>query len=299
MKMGAIGYLRKPIASDELDHAFKKIEKSLTKTLRELLIVQGDESIKHYMDKLFGGKDVSIATAATWHEAYHRIKSSEFDCVVLVLKTTDLLEDDLLESIENDTKNVYLPIIVYSGKPFTQEEMTRLMNYEERLVLKRVTTREQLIDEVTLFLHRVETAFSEAGQKMLRMIHNKKVGFDDKNILVVDADMRNVFALSNILEQQRMNVLIGENGKEALKLLASHPEVNLILLDMMLPDMDGYEAMKRIRSQDAFRNLPIIALSAKAVRGERQKCIKVGANEYLSKPIDANKLLSVLRVWLY
>jgi len=299
LKMGAIGYLKKPITNDSLESTFNTIEKILAKALRKLLVVQDDETMRRNMLELLRGDDISIATAATVPEAYNRLNSDEFDCMVLDLRTTDILLSEFLETLEQEKKHSCLPVIVYCEREFTQEEELGLKKYEEGLVLKRVTAQEQLLDEVTLFLHRAEADLPEAHQKKLRMIHDKEAVLSGKTVLMADADMRNVFALSSILEEKGMNVLIGENAKEAFKLLDNNPGIDLILLDTMLPGMDGYEVMKQIRNRRAFRKYPIIALSAKAKRGDRQKCMKAGASDYLSKPIDTDKLLSLLRIWLY
>jgi tubulin-specific chaperone A len=192
-----------------------------------------------------------------------------------------------------------LPIIVYTGKVLTKEDEMQLKQYAESIIIKGVRSEERLLDEVTLFLHRIESDLPEVQQQKLRMLHDKEMVLFDKTILMVDDDIRNVFALSSVLEEKGMTTIIAENGKDALELLQDHPDIDLVLMDIMMPEMDGYEAMKEIRKQPQFSKLPIIALTAKAMKGDRQNCIDAGANDYLSKPVDIDKLISLLRVWLY
>lgn len=299
LKMGAIGYQSKPITNDNLDDIFKIIEKSLTKTLRKLLVVQDEKMRRDRISGLLCGKKVYITTVTTLHEAYQHLNSDKFDCIVLDVGTMEMEVNKFLESLRQDTRYTYFPVIVYTDKKLLQNTALKLKAYETRLVLKWVTTQEQLLDEVTLFLHCAEADLPETQQNTLRMLHDKEAVLRGKTILMVDADMRDVFALSNILEEYEINVCIAESGKEAFGSLGNNPDIDLVLLDTVLPDMEGYEVMQQIRKNQNFRELPIIALSAKAKRGERQQCIKAGASEYLSKPVNTDKLLSLLRVWLY
>jgi tubulin-specific chaperone A len=219
--------------------------------------------------------------------------------MVLDLGLADISGFELLETIKTDVIASHLPIIVYTARELTKDEELRLKKHAESIVIKGARSQERLVDEVTLFLHRIEANLPEAQQKKLRMIHDKEEVLNGKTILMVDDDIRNVFALSSILEGQGMSVLVGENGKEALELLEQNPEIDLVLMDIMMPEMDGYETMERIKNQPRFSKIPIIALTAKAMKGDRQKCIDAGANDYLAKPVDTGKLLSLLRVWLY
>nr|ABD75785.1 putative signal transduction histidine kinase [uncultured bacterium] len=299
MKMGAVGYLTKPVTLETLDEAFTTIEHAISKTIKKLLIVENDETTSQGMLELLSGADVDILTTQTGEDAYTLLKSDEFDGMVLDLGLADISGFELLERIRDDTTMSSLPVIVYTAKDLTKDEEMKLTKHAESIIIKGVKSQDRLLDEVTLFLHRVEADLPEAQQQKLRMLHDKEGVLREKTILMVDDDMRNVFALSSILEEKGMQVLIGEHGQDAMELLDQNPDIDLVLMDIMMPEMDGYEAMRQIRQQPKFKTLPIIALTAKAMKGDRQKCIDAGANDYLSKPVDTDKLLSLLRVWLY
>jgi CheY-like chemotaxis protein len=271
----------------------------IAKTIKKLLIVEDNEATRLSMFELLQGDDVDITTAQTGEEAYRLLHAEKFDCVVLDLGLEDISGMELLEKVREDDIISYIPIVVYTGKELTKEENVQLEQYAESIIIKGVKSPERLLDEVTLFLHRVEVDLPKAQQKKLRMLHDKEAVLSGKTVLMVDDDMRNVFALTSVFEEKGMQVLASENGKEALELLDQHPEIDIVLMDIMMPEMDGYEAMGRIRKQPIFKNLPMIALTAKAMKGDRQRCIEAGANDYLSKPVDTDKLLSLLRVWLY
>jgi len=190
-------------------------------------------------------------------------------------------------------------VIVYTERDLTSAEETLLLQCADYLTVKTARSPERLLDEATLFLHQIEAHLPAAQQQMLRMVHDKEAILTGKKVLIVDDDIRNTFALTTFLEDKNLEVIVGNNGKEALTLLEKHPEIAIILMDIMMPEMDGYEAMREIRSQRPFRKLPIIALTAKAMKGDKSKCIEAGANDYLSKPVDTDKLISLMRVWLY
>jgi CheY-like chemotaxis protein len=251
------------------------------------------------MLELLSGNEVEILTVQTGEDAYTLLQSEVFDCIVLDLGLKDISGMELLEKIRADAALSYIPIIVYTGKELSKEEDEQLQHYAESIIIKGVKSPERLLDEVTLFLHRVEADLPEAQRQKLRVLHDKKMVLRGKTILIVDDDIRNVFALASVFEERDMQVLVAENGKEALEQLAQHPEIDVVVMDIMMPQMDGYEALRRIRTQPQFKTLPMIALTAKAMKGDRQRCIEAGANDYLSKPVDTNKLLSLLRVWLY
>ncbi|MDY0091291.1 MAG: response regulator [Candidatus Vecturithrix sp.] len=299
MKMGAIGYLTKPVSLEQLREAFEKIEDYLAQAIKELLIVEDDEVMRNTMVELLHGRDLIITAAATGQEAYKLLTEQYFDCVVLDLGLTDMSGFELLERIHQDRDIADLPIIVYTGRELTHDEELELKRYADSIILKGVKSHERLLDEVTLFLHRVETNLPESQKRTLRMLHDKETVFHGKTVLLVDDDVRNIFALSSVLEDRGLSVFAAENGKEALHMLTVHPEIDLILLDIMMPEMDGYETMRHVRKQPEFSTLPIIALTAKAMKGDRQRCIEAGASDYLSKPVESEKLLSLLRVWLY
>ncbi len=298
MEMGAIGYLTKPVSMEKLNNAFKKIEAVISKTMKSLLLV-GDEEEKATILELLNKDDIVTTTAKTGREAYELLRDRAFDCMILNHGFQGTIGLEFLEMIRDDKTIPYLPIIIYTDKELTEEEETTLKKYTERIVIKGAKSQERLLDEALLFLHSVESRLPDDRQHLLQMVHDKETILKDKKILLVDDDMRNVFALSNILEENGITIIIGKSGKQALELIESDPEIDLVLMDIMMPEMDGYEAMKKIREQERFKDLPLIALTAKAMRGDRKKCIEAGANDYLPKPVDVDKLLSLLRVWLY
>jgi tubulin-specific chaperone A len=294
-----VGYLTKPVTIEELNATFQALEQTIARTLKRLLIVEDDEVTQLSMIELLKGDDVEITTTQTGEEAFRLLKSETFDCMVLDLGLEDMSGLELLEMIHDNVQISHLPIIIYTAKDLTKDEESRLKHHAESIVIKGVKSQERLLDEVTLFLHRIEADLPEIQQKQLRLLHDKESVLNGKTLLIVDDDMRNVFALSSVLEGKGMQVVAAEHGKEALDLLEAHPEVGIVLMDIMMPEMDGYEAIGHIRTHPQFNKLPIIALTAKAMKGDRQRCIDAGASDYLSKPVDTNKLLSLLRVWLY
>ncbi len=299
MKMGAIGYLTKPVSIDKLHEAFQTIETSISRTIKKLLVVEDDEAARKSMLELLRGDDVTITTAETGEDAQRLLNAEAFDCMVLDLGLKDISGFELLEKIKQEPTITPLPIIVYTGKDLTKDEEMRLNKHAESIIIKGVRSPERLLDEVALFLHRVTAELPETQRKQLRMLHDNDQVLSDKTILMADDDMRNLFALSSALEETGIAIRMAENGKDAIALLEKHGDIDLVLMDIMMPEMDGYETISRIRKHTQFNNLPIIALTAKAMKGDRQKCIEAGANDYLSKPVDLDKLLSLLRVWLY
>jgi CheY-like chemotaxis protein/HAMP domain-containing protein len=299
MKMGAIGFLTKPVSMEGLEFAYSKIDKTISKDLKKLLIVEDDETMRESMLELIGNGDVSVATADSGEKALKLLKSNDFDCMILDLGLSDISGFELLEKINKNDKIDEIPIIVYTGKELTKKEESGLRKHAESIIIKGAKSPDRLLDEVSLFLHRVETNLPEEKQAKTNIVHDKSEVYKDKKILLVDDDIRNIFALSSILEEKEMQIIVAENGHEALSALEKNKDVDLVLMDIMMPEMDGYEAMQRIRKQNKFSKLPIIALTAKAMKGDRQKCIDAGANDYLSKPIDVEKMLSLLHVWLY
>lgn len=299
MKMGAIGFLTKPISPKKLNQAFKKIEDTLAKTIKKLLVVEDDEVQRKSIIELIGNGDVKTISAETGKKALKLLKSKHFDCMILDLGLEDISGFELVEEMKNDPDIPNVPIIIYTGKELTKKEQTQLQKHAESIIIKGVKSPERLLDETTLFLHRIEKNLPEEKQKILRLLHDKEKIFQDKKILIVDDDMRNVFALASILEEKKIKTAIAQNGKESLEVLRKNPNVDLVLMDIMMPEMDGYEAIQEIRKIKKFQNLPIIAVTAKAMKGDRNKCIEAGANDYLAKPVNTEKLFSLLRVWLY
>jgi CheY-like chemotaxis protein len=299
MKMGAIGYLIKPVDKTDIDGAFSKIERTISKDIKKLLVVEDDETMCNSILELIGNKDVTITPTGKGEEALNLLHNDDYDCMILDLGLSDISGFDLLEKISNDKKISDIPIIIYTGKELTKKEDTKLRKYARSIIIKGAKSPDRLLDEVSLFLHRVETNLPEQKKNTIKMHYDKETVFKGKKILVTDDDVRNIYAISSILGDNEMEILTAETGKEALNVLKDDPKIDLVLMDIMMPEMDGFQAIGEIRKQNQFKDLPIIALTAKAMKGDRQKCIEAGASDYLSKPVDVDKLLSLLRVWLY
>ena len=298
LRRGAIGFLRKPVTINEINEAFDKIEGLISKPLKKLLVVEDDEAMRHSINELIGEDNIHITSASNGHQALELLKKETFDAMILDLGLEDMTGYDLLQKIGKRNNAHKMPVIIYTGKELTRDEEEKLQSYSDRIIIKGIKSPERLLAETTLFLHQVESNLPEEKQRMLRNYHPKEDVMKDKSILIVDDDMRNVFALTSLLEDMGLKILVGKNGRDGIdKLKANH--VDLVLMDIMMPEMNGYEAMEEIRRDLKHRKLPIIALTAKAMPGDREKCIQAGANDYLTKPIDSEKLLSMLRVWLY
>ena len=299
IKSGEVGFYTKPVSKEQLDESFKHMEHIISTKLKKLLVVEDDEIARKAISKLLGNGDISISTASTGEEALTLIEIEHFDCMVLDLGLSGMSGFNLLEKIKDNKSLSMIPVIIYSGKELSKEEELNLKKYTESVIIKGAKSPERLVDEASLFLHRVEANLPEEKQKMIRFARSDDALFKDKKILMVDDDMRNVFALNKLLSNKGFKVLIGSNGKEGLEKLKQNPDIDIVLMDIMMPDMDGYEAMRQIRKDEKFKDLPIIALTAKAMKEDRALCIEAGASDYLTKPVEINKLTSLLRVWLY
>ncbi|WP_149095155.1 response regulator [Paenibacillus terrae] len=297
--MGAIAYLKKPSSKESLDKAFSHIKSYTDKMVKRLLVVEDDENQRKSIIELIDHDDVAITAVSTGQEALNELGVQRYDCMVLDLMLNDMTGFELLDRIRDNEELTDLPIIIYTGKDLDSKEETQLRKFAESIIIKDVKSPERLLDETTLFLHRVEANLPEDKREILQKLYNKEELFEGKKILLVDDDIRNVFALSSVLESYRMEVTFAENGREALEMLEQTPDFDLVLMDMMMPEMDGYEAMRRIRLMPQFEKLPIIALTAKAMKDDRSKCIEAGASDYVKKPIQTEQLLSLMRVWLY
>lgn len=299
MRMGAIGYLTKPASMEKIEDAFGKLEDIVSKPVSRLLLVEDDKIHRESIQALIGNGDVETTAVSTGGQALRELEKGGYDCMILDLGLEDMSGFELLERIRLSETSARVPVIIYTGQDLTREEEKELNRYAESIIVKGVKSPERLLDESALFLHRVEADLPEEKRKMLKMVHGKEAILRGKTILLVDDDMRNVFALSSVLEEREMEVVIARNGLECLEKLKETDRVDAVLMDIMMPEMDGYEAMGEIRKQKEFARLPIIALTAKAMKGDRSKCIEAGASDYLAKPVNAEKLLSMLRVWLY
>jgi tubulin-specific chaperone A len=299
MRMGAIGYLTKPVSMEQLRRAFTKMEDLIARPVKRLLVVEDDDAQRAAVVELIGNGDVRTTAVATGEEAYELLTSQAFDCIILDLGLRDMSGFELLTMIRNNERISNVPVIVYTGRQLAPAEETELARLSESIIIKGVRSPERLLDETALFLHRVEADLPSDKRSMLRKVHDKETILKDKKILIVDDDRRNVFAISSVLEGRGLRVIAAANGRESLEALEEAPDIDLVLMDIMMPEMDGYEAIRAIRRDKRFGRLPIIALTAKAMLGDRVKCIEAGANDYLAKPVDPDKLLSLMRVWLY
>ncbi len=298
-KMGAIGYLTKPVEKEQIDSVFDKIEKIISKPIKKLLIVEDEEMMRKSIINLMKGENILITDVASGKDAFEKVSKEDFDCMILDLGLEDMTGFELLDKFEKANIGDKLPIVIYTGRELTRQENDKLKKYSQSIILKGARSFERLLAETTLFLHQVESKLPAEQKKMLEKVHRSGDVLEGKTILVVDDDMRNVFAISSLLESYNIKVVIGKNGREGIEKLNNTSKVDLILMDIMMPEMDGYEAMRLIRKDKKYEKLPIIALTAKAMKEDREKCIEAGANEYLSKPVEKDKLLSLLRVWLY
>jgi CheY-like chemotaxis protein len=266
--------------------------------MKNLLIVEDNENSRKAMRILIGNGDVQCFEAETGKEALAKYEQNQIDCIILDIGLPDMSGFELIHKLENIKDHNLPPIIVYTGKELTKEENNELEKYAESIIIKGVKSEERLLDETALFLHRTINNLPKSKQVIINNLYDKESIFHSKKILLVDDNMRNLFALSKILKERDMKIIKAENGIACLEMLELHPEIDLVLMDIMMPEMDGYEAMKKIRAQMKFKNLPIIALTAKAMKDDKQKCIDAGANDYITKPIDVERLLSLMRVWL-
>lgn len=298
-KMGAVGCLLKPVGIAELGIVFKKIEHFIEGSIRYLLIVA--ESPTHCQEilDLAGSQQIQTTCVTNPIQAYQHLQEASVDCIILDVNGEQSSNLTLLEKLFWEETLCQIPIIIYAQRELTEQEEIILHQCEDGLPIKAVRSPERLLEEATLFLHQLEARLPKEKQNMLRRAHDKQAVFAGKKILIVDDDVRNTFALMTFLETKSMQVIVASHGKEALELLKIHPDVAIILMDIMMPEMDGYETIQKIRQQENFRKLPIIALTAKAMKGDKNKCIEAGANDYLAKPLDTDKLLSLMRVWLY
>ncbi len=298
IKEGAVEYLTKPVEKKQLEEAFNRIESFISRKMKNLLVVEDDANSRIAIRKLIGNGDVKCFEAETGQQALEIFSENHIDCIVLDLGLSDMTGFDFIYALENLKGHAIPPIIIYTGRELSREENEELEKYAETVIIKGVKSEERLLDETALFLHRTIGNLPAAKQRMITELYDRELVLSGKTVLLVDDDMRNVFALSRVLKERGMEVIKAENGEKALEVLGSQPGIQLILMDIMMPVMDGYEAMRRIRAHETFRHLPIIALTAKAMKEDRQKCIDAGANDYITKPVDLERLISLLRVWL-
>ncbi|MEA2204793.1 MAG: hypothetical protein QOE77_1569 [Blastocatellia bacterium] len=299
LKQGAFNHVQKPVTHEDLGRAFDDIRDFAERRVRKLLVVEDDDVQRMSVVELIGNGDVHTTAVATGQEALSALKDDRFDCMVLDLRLPDMSGFELIEKLQTDLGRYDLPIIIYTGKELTRKEELHLKKVADAIIVKEASSPERLLAETALFLHRVEANLPEPKRRMLQKFHRSDPVLAGRKVLVVDDDVRNIFALTSALEAHNMEVVHAENGQEGIDLLRATPGVEAVLMDIMMPEMDGYEAITAIRQMEEFQHLPIIALTAKAMKADRDHCLAVGASDYISKPLDIDQLLSLLRVWLY
>ncbi|MGH8384230.1 MAG: response regulator [Pseudomonas sp.] len=298
MHMGAIGYAVKPTTREELKDVFARLESKLTQKVKHVLLVEDDDLQRESISRLIGDDDIEITAVGLAQDALDLLRNTIFDCMIIDLKLPDMLGNDLLKRMSTEDICSFPPVIVYTGRNLTRDEEAELRRYSRSIIIKGARSPERLLDEVTLFLHKVESRLSHDRQKMLKTARSRDKVFEGRKVLLVDDDVRNIFALTSALEQKGAVVVIGRNGREAIERLKEVEDIDLVLMDVMMPQMDGYEATLEIRKDPRWRKLPIIAVTAKAMKDDQERCLQAGANDYLAKPIDLDRLFSLIRVWL-
>jgi HAMP domain-containing protein/signal transduction histidine kinase/CheY-like chemotaxis protein len=297
LKQGALRFLTKPIAQNDVEEVFEKAREMYQTQAKKLLVIEDDEAQRNSIRELIGNGTAHLSDAADAAEALRKLSEESFDCVVLDLMLPDMSGFELIDKIR--AAHTHLPIIVYTGKDLSAEEEERLNRIAQTTIVKDVRSPERLFDQTALWLHRDAARLPEDKRELLRRLHDPDAILARKKVLIVDDDVRNIFAMTSMLERYKMDVLSAETGRAAIESLQNNQGIDVVLMDIMLPEMDGYETMRTIRNMYGFAELPIIALTAKAMRGDREKCIEAGASDYISKPVDTERLLTLLRNWLH
>jgi CheY-like chemotaxis protein/GAF domain-containing protein/HAMP domain-containing protein len=296
---GAFSCAVKPTTTAGLEQCFDRITKFVDPHMKRLLVVEDNPIESQGIVDLLAYDDVEIATASTGAEAVNKLLDQSFDCCVMDLRLPDMTGFDLLNRLQAETTLRDIPIVVFTGKDLTHDEEKRLRAVAKSVLIKDVQSPERLFDETALFLHRLVAELPESKRAMLDRLHASNDALRSRKVLVVDDDARNIFALTTILENQDMKVISSTNGRQAIEILHQQSDISVVLMDIMMPEMDGYETMREIRKEQRFGTLPILALTARAMKGDRDKCLAAGASDYIAKPVNTNELLSLLRVWLY
>jgi CheY-like chemotaxis protein len=298
LRQGAFSYLVKPVGRERLLAEFARMHSFTARNASHLLIVEDNPAQRRSLVALLAADDVTITEASTGAEACAALAKQPFDCVVLDLALPDVTGFELLKTIGADASLRNLPVVVYTGKELSRKEVTQLRRLADSVIVKDARSPERLLDETALFLHRRVTRLSEAQRRMLAVSYDSDNTLAGKKVLIIDDDVRNIFALTTVLERQQMSVCFSENGRDGIETLNQLPDIDIVLMDIMMPEMDGYDTMRAIRGDSRFGRLPIITLTAKAMKGDREKCIAAGASDYIAKPVDTGRLISLLRVWL-
>jgi CheY-like chemotaxis protein len=303
MALGAVGYMLKPVAREKIAEALQTLEERLTHRVRRVLVVEDDEVQRGAVCKLLASREVEALGARDAEECLAQLRSNTFDCMVLDLSLPDASGFALLQKLHDDEHYPFPPVIIYTGRELTADEEQALRRYSKSIIIKGAKSPERLLDEVALFLHQVVAELPAEQQQMIAKARSREAALEGRRVLIVEDDVRNIFALTSLLEPLGLSLEIARNGREALDALdrvrdQKAAPVDLVLMDIMMPEMDGLTAMREIRRQEAWKRLPIIALTAKAMPNDQEQCLAAGANDYLAKPLDVEKLLSLVRVWM-
>jgi CheY-like chemotaxis protein len=299
LSRGAFAFLSKPTTPQGISEALARIKEYAQAPRRRLLIVEDNEAEQRSIGALLGHDDIEILTASTGTEALSVLNENVCDCVVLDLSLPDMSGFDVLERMRHERDLAEIPVVVFTGRELSPEEDLKLHSMARSIVVKGVESPERLLDETALFLHRVVTDLPPEKQRLLERLHSSDEDLIGRTVLLVDDDARNIFALSSVLERRGMKVLSATTGNEAIALIESTPNLAIVLMDIMMPEMDGYRTIAKVRENPTYRRLPIVALTAKAMMGDREKCLEAGATDYLAKPVNIDQLLSALRTWLH
>jgi CheY-like chemotaxis protein len=299
LSRGAFAFVPKPTTPQGLSEALAKIKAFAQSPRRRLLVVEDNEAEQRSIGALLDYNDIEIVTATTGAQALTLMGKTTCDCVVLDLSLPDMSGFEVLEKMRLERDLADIPVVVFTGRQLSSEEDAKLHSMARSIVVKGVESPERLLDETALFLHRVVTDLPPEKQRLLERLHSSDEDLIGRTVLLVDDDARNIFALSSVLERRGMKVLTATTGKEAIALIESTPDLAMVLMDIMMPEMDGYQTIAMVRENPAYRRLPIVALTAKAMVGDREKCLEAGATDYLAKPVNIDQLLSALRTWLH
>ncbi|HXG83822.1 MAG TPA: response regulator, partial [Pyrinomonadaceae bacterium] len=298
LKLGAFGHITKPANREKLIEGVVSLMNFVERPVKKLLLVEDDETLQNSIGELLGGGDVEMTAVGTGAEALNLLHSEAFDCAIVDLMLPDVEWTELITQIKQKSGFPELPVIVHTGKDLTKREAAKVKKLAETIIVKDADSLERLVDETALFLHRDVANLTESQKNMMMRANLKDPRLEGRKVLVVDDDIRNIFALTSVLERQQMKVVYAENGRDGIEMLKKTPGVEGVLMDIMMPEMDGYEAMSEIRRIPKFKSIPIIAVTAKAMKGDRQKCLEAGASDYITKPVDTEQLMSLLRIWL-
>ncbi len=297
-ELGAIGFLQKPATREQLGEMFARVEQRLQRSVRRLLIVEDDAQLRTNLELLLGGEQIEIVSVGRIADALRELDAITFDCMVMDLSLPDGSGHDLLERLASREDGSFPPVIVYTGQALGRDDEERLRRHSRSIIVKGARSPERLLDEVTLFLHSVEATLPDDQRKLLRQARRRDAVLDARRILLAEDDVRNIFALSSVFEPLGVKLEIARNGREALDRLQAQPDIELVLMDIMMPEMDGLTAIRRMRADPRWSEIPVIALTAKAMSDDRERCLEAGANDYVAKPIDIDKLVSLCRVWI-